>query len=63
MKIKCPHCGNDIELKRSLSGYDKHGLNFFSEIAKKSVLARKAKMGEDVMAVARAKRWPKKETT
>lgn len=62
MKILCPHCGNEVELKRSLDGYKKHGLNYFSEIAKKSVKERQARSGGvDIMAAARAKRWPKKD--
>lgn len=61
MKINCPHCGKEVELKRSIDGYQKHGLNYFSELGKKSVAKRQAKAGgTDIMAAARAKRWPKK---
>lgn len=63
MKTKCPNCGFDVEIKRSLKGYEKFGANYFSENAKKSVAKRQANAGKkDIMEAARAKRWPKQTT-
>lgn len=62
MKINCPKCGEEIKLKNNSSEAQKkkYGPDYFKEIAKKSVAARRAKYGENLgLDRAWKNRWSK----